>query len=353
MRVVFDCSAEKDGISLNSSLIQGPDFANSLLGVLLRFRIGLIPVMADIEAMYYQVKVPEEHRKFLLFFWWEAGALGDEPVLCEMCVHPFGAVSSKNCVIFALHQTSLDNREEFGDEAMKTILQDFYMYDMLKSVDEEEHAITLVKEVEGMCKAGGYNLTKFVSTNSNVVSSIPIEKRAEGLKTHQIGSMLPEDEESALGLLWHMQDDTFRFEVCFKSDNGTRKGCLSTISRIYDPAGLVCVFLLKGKKILQKMTADGISWDEKLSPELAREWKEWREEVLLLSKLKIKRCYKSKDLGRIKDVTLHCFADASFIGYGVACYLRLVDENGRVEVSLVMGKSRVAPLKPTTIPNSR
>ncbi len=90
IRVVFDCSAEKDGVSLNSVLMQGPDFMNSLLGVLLRFRIGLIPVMADIEAMYYQVKIPEEHCKFLRFFWWEGGNLDDEPVECEMCVHPFG-----------------------------------------------------------------------------------------------------------------------------------------------------------------------------------------------------------------------------------------------------------------------
>ena len=50
------------------------------------------------------------------------------------------------------------------------------------------------------------------------------------------------------------------------------------------------------------------------------------------------------------EVTLHCFSDASFIGYGVACYLRMVDEEGRVEVRLVMGKARVSPLKSTTAP---
>ena len=50
------------------------------------------------------------------------------------------------------------------------------------------------------------------------------------------------------------------------------------------------------------------------------------------------------------EATLHCFSDASFIGYGVACYLRMVDDQGRVEVQLVMGKARVSPLKPTTVP---
>ena len=38
IRVVFDCSSKYQGISLNNSLWQGPDLANNLFGVLLRFR---------------------------------------------------------------------------------------------------------------------------------------------------------------------------------------------------------------------------------------------------------------------------------------------------------------------------
>ena len=177
---------------------------------------------------------------------------------------------------------------------------------------------------------------------------IPIERRAAGLKKDQIGSLTP--AESALGLRFLVQDDSINLLVNFESDNGTRRGCLKTISKIYDPCGFASPFLLKGRKILQKMTASSVGWDQKLSDEVAKEWREWREDVLLLNELKIQRCYRSNSLGTVIETSLHCFSDASFVGYGVACYLRFVDEKGDVEVSLVMGKARVSPLKPTTVP---
>ena len=49
-------------------------------------------------------------------------------------------------------------------------------------------------------------------------------------------------------------------------------------------------------------------------------------------------------------MSLHCFSDASEVGYGVACYLRQVDTEDKICVSLVCGKSRVSPLKTVTIP---
>ena len=70
----------------------------------------------------------------------------------------------------------------------------------------------------------------------------------------------------------------------------------------------------------------------------------------MLNEIGMPRCHRSKCFSTIVDASLHCFSDASFIGYGVAIHLRLVDTEGRVEVSLVMGKSRVSPLKQKNVP---
>ena len=51
-RVVFDLKAKYQGISPNEHLLQGPDFTNTLVGVLLRFREGPVAISADIEQMF-------------------------------------------------------------------------------------------------------------------------------------------------------------------------------------------------------------------------------------------------------------------------------------------------------------
>ena len=49
--------------------------------------------MADTEAMFYQVFVPEEQRDFLRFLWWPNGDLTAQIEEYRMTVHLFGAVS--------------------------------------------------------------------------------------------------------------------------------------------------------------------------------------------------------------------------------------------------------------------
>ena len=61
------------------------------------------------------------------------------------------------------------------------------------------------------------------------------------------------------------------------------------------------------------------------------------------------RCYFRLKLDGYQ-ATLHVFTDASTAAYGLACYLRVVSPDGDIQVSFVMGKCRLAPIKPTTVP---
>ena len=70
IRIVFDCAAENRGISLNNRVRQGPDLTNKLVGVLMRFRLHPIAIMANIQAMFHQVRVTQEDQDTLRFLWW-------------------------------------------------------------------------------------------------------------------------------------------------------------------------------------------------------------------------------------------------------------------------------------------
>ena len=67
LRIVIDCSSQYKGNSINQNVLSGPDLTNQLIGVLHRFRLEPVAFMADIQAMYYQVKGPESRRSYVRY----------------------------------------------------------------------------------------------------------------------------------------------------------------------------------------------------------------------------------------------------------------------------------------------
>ncbi|XP_070541303.1 uncharacterized protein [Ptychodera flava] len=343
IRVVFDCSAKFQGVSLNNLLLQGPDLTNNLLGVLLRFRQEPIALMADIEAMFHQVKVREEDSDCLRFYWWPDGNIESPPRVYKMMVHLFGAVSSPSCANTALHKMADDNSHLFNKEVVKTIKRDFYVDDCLKSVENAKKAIELTQDLTAACKKGGFRLTKWVSNSREVLETIPKEERAKEIKDLKLEyDCLP--VERALGTSWSVESDTIGFQINIESRPPTRRGILSIISSVYDPIGLAAPFILPARILLQDLCRRGIGWDAKIKEDDRKKWLRWLSDLPKLENVSTQRCYKPADFGEVKVREIHHFSDASEYGYGVASYIRLINEDGRIHYAFLMGKARVAPL---------
>ena len=62
------------------------------------------------------------------------------------------------------------------------------------------------------------------------------------------------------------------------------------------------------------------------------------------------RCLKPERFGNVVNCALHHFSDACEIGYGQSSYIRLLDQSSQVCCTLLIGKSRVAPVKFVSIP---
>ena len=91
--------------------------------------------------------------------------------------HVFGGVSPPSCSNYALKKTADDNKLKYGLEAADTLNKTFYVDDMLKSLANVPEAITLVKNVSGMCRAGGFRLTKLVSNSKELLMLISQKDR--------------------------------------------------------------------------------------------------------------------------------------------------------------------------------
>jgi len=102
VRIVFDVASRHNGISLNESLLSGPDLLNSLIGVLIRFRTHRIAVSADIEAMFLQIKVADQDKDSLRFLWKEDVNNDEPPDTYQMQVHIFGAKDSPSIANYAV-----------------------------------------------------------------------------------------------------------------------------------------------------------------------------------------------------------------------------------------------------------
>ena len=174
IRIVFDCAAEYGGVSLNSRVRQGPILMNKLVGVLTRFRLNPIAVMADIQGMFHQVRVTRDtHQDTLRFLWWPEGNLSKFPVSCKMILHLFGGTWSPSCCTYVLRRIAKDNAGSYSPAAIETITRNFYVDDCLKSMPTVSESINLVSELKMLVAEGGFNLTKWTSNSPDVISKVP------------------------------------------------------------------------------------------------------------------------------------------------------------------------------------
>jgi len=282
----------------------------------------------------------------LRFLWWKDGDLEREPSEYKMLVHLFGATSSPSVCCFALRKTAEDNAHLYSSEAIDTVLRNFYMDDCLKSVETIEEAIKLQEELRSLLARGGFRLTKWMSSDKDVLPTIPESERVPSVQSLAIDELLT---ERTLGVEWNIKADTFQFTPQVKSKPTTKRGILSTVSSLYDPLGFVAPVTLTAKMILQELCRRGVDWDDEIEEGIAQRWREWLQNLPALTSVPVPRCYRPQSF-RPVTTELHHFSDASELGYGAVSYLRFTDKTGNIHCSIVVGKSRLAPLKTISIP---
>ena len=150
---------------------------------------------------------------------------------------------------------------------------------------------------------------------------------------------------------WNAITDTFRPKVstACASGNLTKRILMSGIARLFDILGWCSPAIIIPKMLLQRLWGEHLGWDETVPPVIASTWERWSHELSELQRCSIQRSYFPKETD-IVNLQLHGFSDASERAYAGVVYIRGVDSTGVTHVSLVISKTKVAPIKRMTIP---
>ena len=175
------------------------------------------------------------------FLWYPGGDFAPEPAEYQMMVHLFGGIWSPSCATFAVQKVTEDNASSFADDLKRAVRRNFYVDDLLISVNSVEEATRIQKQLNDLLAKGGFHLTKWVSNSREVLDAVP-ERSKELKNVHIEDDKLP--IQRALGLQWDVETDRFTFNIGMKEVPPTRRGMLSKISSVYDPLGFVSPYIL-------------------------------------------------------------------------------------------------------------
>ncbi|XP_058828272.1 uncharacterized protein LOC131688137 [Topomyia yanbarensis] len=353
IRIVWDAAASVYGTSLNSTLLTGPDQLASLVGILYQFREHRIGLCADICEMFHQVGIIAEDQQCQRFLWRDSEEHG-EPSTYVMQVMTFGASCSPATAQFVKNKNA-DRFEGEYPEAVTVIKEGHYVDDMVVSVETEQEAVALAESVHFIHKQGGFEIRNWVSNSPLVLARMHEQQSRE--KDLNICAEL--SNQKILGMWWDTQDDVFKYKISWArfesalldgSRCPTKREILRTLMTIYDPLGLIDHFLILLKILLQEVWRANVEWDVAIPTNLYERWRDWLRLLPELEKLRIPRCYRQFTKATEADaIQLHIFVDASESSMAAVVFLRFAN-NDQIECSLVAAKTRVAPLKYTSIP---
>jgi len=343
LRVVFDASAtSSSGLSLNKVLKCGPTVQEDVFGILTRFRKHQYVVTSDVEKMFRQVRVSEDDWNLQRILWRQNPK--EQLRTYQLTTVTYGTTPASFLATQCLAALAEEVKEQYP-EASRSILRDFYMDDLMTGADSMEDCCRIQKEVNSILDSAKMPLRKWCSNSQDIIEQMG-KREGDTLFTLEIG-----DGEivKSLGLEWKPLLDQFFFTISptLQPKCLTKRVILSDLNKIFDPLGFLTPVLIKGKIFLQQMWAEKMDWDKPLPIAMQTKWSAFYQSLGQLKVLEIPR----KAIPSLsKDIEVHGFCDASEEAYGACIYIRSVDDNGIWSSRLLCSKTRVAPLKGTTIP---
>ena len=373
LRVVYDCSArgEKGSPSLNDCLEPGPALQNKLWDVLVRGRFHSVVLAGDMRKAFLQVRIREEERDALRFFWLKD--LDSSEIQTLRFTRALFGLAPSPFLLGGVVEQHLESWNDRLPDSVAEILRSRYVDDLISGGSTVSKAKELKSDAKTIFSDGGFQLHKWHSNVPKLESDaeeLPADNGRD-LQLHEYHSNAPEldlepqvqstdiedtyakhqlgsasgEGSKLLGLSWDKVADTLSVTFPMANAEPTKRGILGKLARIYDPLGLVSPMTLQGKFLYRDACELKQAWDVSLPDDLATKWRKW-ESTLPLNATTRRTLAPHRE--SIEAVELHGFGDASGRGVAAAVYAVVRQTSGTTQ-GLVTAKARLAKQR-LTIP---
>ncbi|XP_055910695.1 uncharacterized protein LOC129945059 [Eupeodes corollae] len=296
--------------------------------------------MADIRQMFRQILIHEDDRKYQMIVW------RNEPneILKYYLLNTvtYGTSSAPFLATRCIVQLADEEEAQFP-KAAHAVLNGVYVDNFMTGANDLSEANQLKKDIISILAKGQFELRKFCANNDRLLDDTPEEHREPFVIINNSETV------KTLGLTWQPQEDLFKLNYVPEFHNQTSKRTvLSDLGKNFDPLGLIGPIVVKGKLFMQQLWKSKLGWDSPLPEELSLQWDRYIQQ---LNEVKFLSCPRHL-LGQSEyvDIQLHAFSDSSEAAYGTCCYLRSLSRSGEVNCQLICSKSRVSPIKSTSLP---
>ena len=244
-RLVFDASmSAKGSCSLNNTLAKGCNNLNNLQGITIRWTMHRHAFHTDVQKMYNRVSLHPDYWRYQLYLFSPDLAIGVPPQWKVIKTLIYGVRPSGGLAQSALRKTVELMKTEFP-LAYGPITYDTYMDDCASGTPRWEESVRVMDEIENSLSYGGFTLKGYSMSGEDPLEHLSADGKSV----------------SVLGLRWFPKGDFIKLNVGELNFNRKLRGrrqsenagiipdlltlrhCVSRISEVYDPRGLVAPIL--------------------------------------------------------------------------------------------------------------
>lgn len=159
----------------------------------------------------------------------------------------YGTSAAPYLATRCLTKLAEDEKDRFPFASI-ALLKETYVDDIMTGANSLPEAISLLEDLQKLLGTAHFELRKYCSNDSQLLSQIPEQHKEPFLR------ISGNEVVKTLGLFWHPTADAFMYHFNIEpTTTTTKRSVLSDLSSIFDPMGLVGPVVVLGKIFMQQI----------------------------------------------------------------------------------------------------